>query len=320
MDPLRFLTQADGFFTRQEAEEAGYDDRAVAAMVRARVWTRFRRGYYAFTDEWTALDDVGRHLVRCRAVLRSLGPAVALSHVSAVVAHGIDVWGVPLDRVHVTRLDGGAGRDESGVVHHEGVCLDDEVTIVGGLQVTNAVRAVVETGSRCSREAALCLFDSGLFKKKFDLDDLHRTHQRMGDWPGTQRLHIPTRMATAKSQSIGETRGRWLFRCHHLPAPTPQFEVHDDAGCLLGICDWGWPELGLLGEFDGRIKYGRLLKPGQEPGDVVFAEKLREDDLRAATGYSMVRLTWADLDRPHRTVARIERLMQRGGLSRRFTM
>jgi len=127
-------------------------------------------------------------------------------------------------------------------------------------------------------------------------------------------------MATAKSQSIGETRGRWMFRWHHLPAPTLQLEVHDDAGRLLGICDWGWPELGLLGEFDGRIKYGRLLKPGQEPGDVVFAEKVREDDLRAATGYSMFRLTWADLDQPHRTIARIERQMQRGGLRRRFTM
>jgi hypothetical protein len=120
MDPLHILTDTHGFFTRKEAESAGYDDRAVARMVRSQVWTRFRRGFYAFTDEWDALDDVGRHRVRSRAVLRSLGPVVALSHVSAVIAHGIDVWGVPLHRVHVTRLDGGAGRVEGDVVHHEG--------------------------------------------------------------------------------------------------------------------------------------------------------------------------------------------------------
>lgn len=311
MDPLRTLTDTHGFFTRKEAEAAGFDDRAVARMVRSGVWTRFRRGFFAFTEEWKDLDDVGRHRVRSRAVLRSLGPVVALSHTSAVIAHGIDVWGVPLDRVHVTRLDGGAGRIEADVVHHEGVCLDGDVTIVDDLQVTTAVRSVLEAGSRCSSEAALCLFDSGLFKERFDYDELRGTHQRLGDWPGMQHLHIPTRMATGKSQSAGESRGRWLFRIHHLPAPLPQFEVYDENGALLGVCDWGWPELGLLGEFDGRIKYGRLLKDGQDPGDVMYAEKVREDALREATDWSMVRLIWADFDHPGRVVARIQRLIHR---------
>lgn len=313
MDPLRLLTATDGFFTRQEADSAGYDDRAVARMVRCGVWTRFRRGFYAFTDEWRRLDEVERHRVRSRAVLRSLGPAVALSHVSAVVAHGIDVWGVPLGRVHVTRLDGGAGRIEGDVVHHEGVCLEGDVSVVDRMTVTSAVRSVIETGSRCTSEAALCLFDSGLHKMRFDLDELHRLHQRLGDWPGMQHLHIPVRMATGKAQSIGETRGRWMFRTHHLPAPQPQFEVYDLEGTLIGTCDWGWPDLCLLGEFDGQVKYGRLLKDGQDPGEVVFAEKVREDALREVTGYAMVRLVWSDYDRPHRAVARVERLMRRAG-------
>lgn len=117
--PLRLLTQSAGFFTRLEALDAGLADRDLSRMVRARVLTRFRRGFYAFADEWSSLDEVGRHRVRSRAVVRSLGDAVVLSHVSAVVAHGIDVWGVPLDRVHVTRLDGAVGRIEGDVVHHQ---------------------------------------------------------------------------------------------------------------------------------------------------------------------------------------------------------
>ena len=40
----------------------------------------------------------------------------------------------------------------------------------------------------------------------------------------------------------------------------------------------------MFGEFDGRVKYGRLLKPGQDPGEVVFAEKRREDLIRGVTG------------------------------------
>src|SRR3712207_8138753 len=32
--------------------------------------------------------------------------------------------------------------------------------------------------------------------------------------------------------------------------------------------------------FRSKVKYGRLLKPGQDPGDAVFEEKRREDAMR----------------------------------------
>lgn len=50
----------------------------------------------------------------------------------------------------------------------------------------------------------------------------------------------------------------------------------------------------MVGESDGRIKYGRMLKPGQKPEDVVYAEKLREDAIRAQDGVrTVIRWTWA---------------------------
>jgi hypothetical protein len=82
-------------------------------------------------------------------------------------------------------------------------------------------------------------------------------------------------------------------------------------GKVRATCDWGWPELDTYGEFDGLVKYGRLLKPGQQPGDVVFAEKQREDDVREITGGRMIRLVWADFDRPRITVSRLERALGR---------
>lgn len=72
-----------------------------------------------------------------------------------------------------------------------------------------------------------------------------------------------------------------------------------------------WREQRLLGEFDGKVKYGRLLRSGEEPGDAVFREKRREDRLRELTGFSMVRITWGDLYRPAETAARIRGLMHR---------
>ena len=37
-------------------------------------------------------------------------------------------------------------------------------------------------------------------------------------------------------------------------------------GRLIGYVDFGWPEQRTVGEFDGRVKYGRGLTPGGDPG------------------------------------------------------
>ena len=306
MDEIAALMESAGFCTRAEARDAGYDDRAVLAMVRGGAWHRIRRGFYTDAITWKKLDDHGRHRVRSRAVLRSLGPGVALSHVSGAIAHNLATWAVDLDRVHVTRLDGGAGRVEPDVVHHVGLSMQDEVVKVDGLRVLAADRCALEAASRTTSEAALVILDSLLHHGHCDHDGLMRRFDLMQHWPYTRHLHIPVRMADGGAHSPGESRGRWFFRVHRLPAPITQFEVRDRDGVLRGTSDWGWPDHGCLGEFDGKVKYGRLLKPGQTAGEVVFAEKQREDLLRTLTDFRMVRLTWDDYGRP-RVTARLLR-------------
>ncbi|WP_204331757.1 hypothetical protein [Geodermatophilus sabuli] len=78
-----------------------------------------------------------------------------------------------------------------------------------------------------------------------------------------------------------------------MPPSTLQLPVWSADGALLGRADSGWQEQRVIGEFDGRAKYGRPLRPGQ-PGDVVFAEKRREDAFREQ-GWGVVRWTWGDL-------------------------
>jgi hypothetical protein len=311
MDPLRVLTSDCGFFTRQEAKSAGYADRQITQLVRSRTWLRIRRGAYVFADEWALLDEVGRHRVRSSAVLRALGSAVALSHVSGVVRHGIDVWGLPLNRVHVTRLDGGPGRIEGDVVHHEGLAFEEDVVKVAGELVLRPERCVLEAGSRASNEVSLCIIEAGLRAKAFDLDALHTCHEALQFWPFMRHQQVPVRMADPRSGSIGESRGNWLFRTLGIPRPISQFEIRDANGKLLGITDWAWPKYRTFGEFDGKIKYGRLLKPGQEPGAVVFEEKRREDELREASGFMAIRFIWTDYERPMTMRSRLERILYR---------
>jgi len=75
--------------------------------------------------------------------------------------------------------------------------------------------------------------------------------------------------------------------------------------------DFAWPHLGVVGEFDGRVKYGRDLAPDQDPTEVLWDEKVREDLLREL-GWLVVRWTWADLRHPEEWLARLVRALEGG--------
>lgn len=310
MDPLRAICLELGFFTRAHAREAGYDERAIDAAARSRRWVRIRRGYYTLPDIWQTASPEERHLMRCRAVLDSLGDSVALSHTSGCVAAEIEVWGLSLDKVHVTRLDGGAGRIDRDVVHHEGLVTDDEVGEIDGMRVLAPARCALEAGSVATSESALVVLNSALFRRRCTSDEIANQFDVMAHWPRVRHLHVPVRMSTDRAESVGESRSLWLFWTQHIPTPVLQLEVHDGS-VFVGRTDFGWPNLRRqgLGEFDGKVKYGRLLEPGQDPGEVVFKEKKREDRLREVTGAWMLRIIWSDLDHPDDTAARLRRLM-----------
>lgn len=310
MDLTRHLAETRGFFTRAEALDAGHDDRDLTRGVRRGHLVRFRHGSYTFPDLWLPLDDAGRHRVRARSALHGMRGQVALSHTSAALAHQMTTWGVDLARVHVTRLDGGVGRIDGDVVHHEGLARPDEVVLLDGVKALSASRCAIETASLGTPESALVVLDSFLHRGLGTHAELLAQFRSMQHWPRTRHLHVPVRMADGGADGPGESRGRWLFRQAGLPCPVLQHPVHTADGHLAGISDWAWPREGLLGEFDGEAKYGRLVPAGTEVGDVVFAEKMREDRLREITGWSMVRLVWEDLARPRQTAERIRRLMR----------
>jgi hypothetical protein len=304
-DRLRAIERAHGVFLRSEAREGGYDDKAVRTALKLKLWHRVRHGAYCSYGSWSAAGAEQRHLIRARAVVRSMEGRVALSHTTALLAHGVAVWGADLSRVHVTRTDGGVGRTERDVVHHEGRLGEGDLVSRHGLLVTSPCRAVLETCTLLPVEQGLVSADSALHQKLVTLAELTAGHQLFEHWPGGQTLQLVLRMADERAASPGESRSRYVFWSQGLPAPKVQFAVYDERGTLVGITDFAWPERGVLGEFDGKVKYGRLLAPGQEPGDVVFEEKLREDRLRAVTGFTMTRLVWADLNHPVTTAARL---------------
>jgi hypothetical protein len=309
MDILRLKAETQGFFTRDDALALGLDDRSIRRAISLKAWHRIRNGAFTMSDLWPA-DPVEQHAIRCRAVVAKLGGAVALSHTSAAVLHGLQLWQPDLSQVHVTRLDGGAGHAEAGVTHHEGLIVAGDVMFRDGLQVTTPARAALETASLDNAEAGLIALDSVLHLCLTTAEDLVSTYNLMQSWPGLRKLQVVVRLADGGAESIGESRSRYLFYVQNLPAPQLQFVVRDDRGEVVGISDFAWPEHRLLGEFDGRVKYERFARPGETPGDAVFREKRREDRLCEITGWRMVRLVWSDLYDGPGTADRIRRLMR----------
>ena len=308
-DPLRVIAEADRVFLRREALACGYTDKLIARHVRAGLWRRVRHGAYCFGDVWATLSPEERHLTLAHAVLRTTPGPVVLSHTTALLAHGIATWGIDLSRVHVTRLDDGAGRIERDVVHHVGVCEEAEVVTVGGVPVVNAARAVIEAATLQTLESALVSADSALFRRRCTSEQLREMFGTMNHWPGSQRIHLVLQHMDGRAESPGESRTRYLFWRYGLPTPQLQFKVYD-GDTLIAITDFAWPDRRRIGEFDGKVKYGRLLRDGETPGDAVFREKKREDRVCEVTGFRFGRVIWSDLSRPRETIARFGTLLR----------
>jgi hypothetical protein len=118
---------------------------------------------------------------------------------------------------------------------------------------------------------------------------------RMAGWPGVPGARRAVEFADPRSMSVGESRSRVAMARLGVATPVPQWPVVGPGGRVFGTADFGWPEHGVAGEFDGFAEYGRRSRPGQVPADVVFAEKRREDAMRTVLR-GFVRWTWAELD------------------------
>jgi len=301
-----------GVFLRREALRAGYDDKDIQAALRSGSIARVRHGAYAAAQTWSSSDDVQRHRLRCHAVMATHGGSVALSHTSAAIMHGLAVWGADLDRVHVTRLDGRTDRVSPDVRYHRGHLADHVLEeIAPAALVTTRARAALDHASVCSVESGLVTLDSFLHHAgSSGFTELEELLEARRGWPGARRLQITLRLTRYGAESVGESRMRFLCFEQSLPEPELQVEVHDAAGALVGISDFGWPGRSLLSEFDGRVKYEKFLRPGETSADAVSREKRREDRMREASGCAMIRFTWADLYDRDRTAARLRHALK----------
>lgn len=304
---LNIATQR-GVFLYREAIAAGYDDQALRRAVRSGRVHKVRHGSYTFGPLWAEADAAKRHKITTRAVLRTAKTRVVVSHTSSIVEHTNTFWDLDLGSTHITREDGRGGRRAAGVAQHRGRLLPEDVTRTDGIVVTSPTRAALEITTVTDLERSLVVVNGLLHEKLTTPKELRERYDRgMAFWPNSLATDLVLRLADPRLESVGETRSFVAFWRHGIPRPEPQFEVYDERGNFVARVDFAWPDLKVYAEFDGKLKYTKLLQPGEDPGDVVFREKAREDLVRRVTGWICVRITWADLMQPEALAAKISR-------------
>ena len=289
---------------------AGYTDNEIRSSTRNGAWATLHRGTYCAADSLPTMSPEQVHRLRARGVA-ARSPHLVLSHLSAAAVLRLPIWGARLDAVQLTRIGDGGGRIGPGRVVHAAHLEPDEVTTSAGVPVTGVARTLVDLACTVPFTTTVIAADFALHHRLVAPADLARaltgTRHRRGA-AGARRALL---FADGRSESPGESRTRVAMAEFGLPAPILQVRVYGPTGTFIGRTDLGYPELGVLFEFDGLVKYRKLLRPGEEPSDVVVAEKRREDLIRDM-GFVVVRLRWAELDDPVALLAKINSGIARG--------
>ncbi|MDQ3054675.1 MAG: type IV toxin-antitoxin system AbiEi family antitoxin domain-containing protein [Actinomycetota bacterium] len=280
-----------GGFTAADALACGYDRQSLSRLVSGGEAVRIARGAYARREIFAAASPEQRHRLATRASVARFAGRVAASHYSALSLLGLPLWRAALDQVHVARIGAGPGR-RSSKLHIHSPYTADVYRLADGLPSVSPGLAVLGTAMLCGVEAGVVAADAALAGGLVKDADLRQSLQQLFRHPSIRDARLVVDLADMRSESPGESRTRLVLQSLALGAVVPQVEIRDDNGRLVARVDFLYEQQRTVVEFDGLVKYS-----GADGREALVAEKRREDRLRDL-GFQVVRVTWAELDRP----------------------
>ncbi|MCU1419800.1 MAG: hypothetical protein JWR57_969 [Mycetocola sp.] len=262
--------------------------------------TRIRAGVYVETGVWGALGSDARYLARIHAAAVAYPEPLTFSHLSAAALWRLPMVGTWPAVGHVIAGRAAGGRSDKQLIRH---CVGKPANckFIDDLEVTGLARTVVDVGRTSLFGTAVAMADYALRKQprsvmgvlasQVTMPGLRQELSAALSTSGSARCARVLDFADGASASPGESVSRVGMHLLGFTAPILQMPFSDSAGDI-GIVDFWWPGFNLIGEFDGRGKYFRdEYTQGRSTADVVIAEKVREDRLRA-TGPSVTRWGW----------------------------
>ena len=305
---LRAISDTQGgVVTAEQALAAGLTREEIRRLVRGNSWTRIRRGAYVETPVWATADPCTRHRLLVRATLLLGERRGVVCARSAVAWHGLDTLSAPPAEVHVRVPAAGGGRSSGLLVRHVGEVVPQLCQTDGEVVLVTPAMAAVEMACTVPFREGVVVCDSAL-RSGVAQQEMALALTAVAGRTGAPEARRAAGFADGRSGSAGESLSRVVLREIGLDPEDLQTAIRDERG-LVGITDFSWLSNRTVGEFDGRVKYGRD-GPNAENRDVLWREKQREDRLRAL-GLEVVRWTWADLDHPDEIARRIRTAWQR---------
>ncbi|MBM7365790.1 hypothetical protein [Gordonia hydrophobica] len=270
-----------GLIHRDRALDVGITDLQVKQAVRRGELTAVDRGRYAITDVLPAVDVHGRGRLDAELYrLKCLGAArdesrFPLSHESAAAVLGLATLLPDLGVVHFSTPSSSGGRKLRTRHLHTGLPANSTME-AEGVEVTNPARTAVDIAATRGFAAGLAACDSAL-RMGVPVDELYAElgKRRLS---GASTALSAIKHADGRSANPYESWGRAQIIQAGLPVPDLQthFVLSDGSNAY---CDYSWAGK-VVAEYDGKRKYWRDLRPGDDPGDIVYREKKREDALR----------------------------------------
>lgn len=279
-------------FARDVAASGG-DVRELRLAVERGQLVRLRRGVYCERWRWRELDDRQRHVLRVHATLAFVTTPAIVCSTSAAAMWGLPVANGWADDVTVLCPYRGGGKSEPGI-RRTSAAPTSEHELIDGIAVASLARTFIDIAREQDFASALVTADAILARPDSPgsaqiAETLARTPMRTGRAAAARVL----RFASGASESVGESRARGAMIALGFEAPQLQVEFVDREGRMR--VDFFWPSVGIVGEFDGQIKYsGGVHGPAEV---VAWREKKREDRLRRLVA-GVVRMTADDIRDP----------------------
>ena len=287
----------------RELSRFQYDDPAARRAVPRGELVRILRGIYADAAEWHAATPGERYLAMCRGYAASRAEPPVLSHESAAAVWGLPLLGSPPHVVHVATDERRHGRRASRVRAHLLRLSEDELAWRDGVLVTSLARTVVDLAASAGVFTAVAAIDHVLHIDRFGRSRTELSRDALVDaldtaagLRGAERARVRIAFGETGAATIAESASRVTMA--HIGAPPPVLQRRYLCESGEYDTDFYFEEADAIGEVDGKQKYlDPALRGGRSASEVVYDEKVREDELRMRCR-AFGRWSFADALRP----------------------
>jgi hypothetical protein len=284
-------------YSRRELDALGMSDRAIRRAVAEKRAIAIRPGRFVKASEWNDLYVEARQRVRAAAAADACAVAPIHCLVTAAALHGLPLFRIRDERVHVlSRADRAAAKNRL-VMRHEDAFSDDDLEEQNGFLLTTVDRTVFDLIRLLKPEAGVALADAAL-RAASDAEALRAAIEdrigRASGARGIRRARAVLAFADHRAESPGESVSRWYLHVLGFEGIRIQVSFAGPDGTEFRIdikFRYGW------GEFDGAAKYADpdFLR-GRTPQEAFLDEKRREDWVRGRSQEPFAR--WMDKDMP----------------------